>query len=328
MARLGVANIDAARTAACCRPALWPRLATCSIRPSPASRRPTRILIVGSNPRIEASLRQCAHPQALAHGAAADRADRRARRPDLSLRLSRRRARDAGRSGGRPPQLRREAERRQAPADHRRAGRVRAARTGSRCSSLAAQLAATVGAVKDGWNGFSVLHTAASRVGALDLGFVPGEGGLTARQMARWRRRRAVQSRRRRDRHRARRLRDLSGHPWRPRRAPRRRHPAGRDLHRKVRHLRQHGRPRADGEPRRLRARRGPRGLGDPARPVRRARPPPAVRLAQCAARRSSMRSIRISRRSTASQPAMWRRPSRRSPAIGGIRAARLSSAR
>ncbi len=38
--------------------------------------------------------------------------------------------------------------------------------------------------VKDGWNGFSVLHHAASRVGALDLGFVPGEGGLTAPQMA------------------------------------------------------------------------------------------------------------------------------------------------
>jgi NADH-quinone oxidoreductase subunit G len=29
-----------------------------------------------------------------------------------------------------------------------------------------------------------VLHSAASRVGALDLGFVPGQGGLTARQMA------------------------------------------------------------------------------------------------------------------------------------------------
>ena len=29
-----------------------------------------------------------------------------------------------------------------------------------------------------------MLHTAASRVGALDVGFVPGEGGLTARQMA------------------------------------------------------------------------------------------------------------------------------------------------
>ncbi|HYF56360.1 MAG TPA: NADH-quinone oxidoreductase subunit NuoG [Salinarimonas sp.] len=50
--------------------------------------------------------------------------------------------------------------------------------------SAAARLAREVGAVKDGWNGFAVLHTAASRVGALDLGFVPGEGGLTAREMA------------------------------------------------------------------------------------------------------------------------------------------------
>jgi NADH-quinone oxidoreductase subunit G len=50
--------------------------------------------------------------------------------------------------------------------------------------SMAAQLAQSVGAVAEGWNGFSVLHTAASRVGALDLGFVPGEGGLTAAPMA------------------------------------------------------------------------------------------------------------------------------------------------
>jgi NADH-quinone oxidoreductase subunit G len=49
--------------------------------------------------------------------------------------------------------------------------------------SMAARLAREVGAVTEGWNGFSVLHTAAARVGALDLGFVPGEGGLTAAQM-------------------------------------------------------------------------------------------------------------------------------------------------
>jgi NADH-quinone oxidoreductase subunit G len=30
-----------------------------------------------------------------------------------------------------------------------------------------------------GWNGYNVLHTAAARVGGLDLGFVPGEGGLS-----------------------------------------------------------------------------------------------------------------------------------------------------
>ncbi len=38
--------------------------------------------------------------------------------------------------------------------------------------------------VKDGWNGFNVLHSAASRVGGLDLGLVPGEGGLDALAMA------------------------------------------------------------------------------------------------------------------------------------------------
>ena len=49
---------------------------------------------------------------------------------------------------------------------------------------MAAKAAVSVGAIKDGWNGFSVLHTAASRVGALDIGFVPGQGGKTATEMA------------------------------------------------------------------------------------------------------------------------------------------------
>ncbi|MDQ0468897.1 NADH-quinone oxidoreductase subunit NuoG [Labrys wisconsinensis] len=51
--------------------------------------------------------------------------------------------------------------------------------------ALAAKAALAAGAVKEGWNGFSVLHTAAARVGGLDLGFVPGEGGLDAAAMAR-----------------------------------------------------------------------------------------------------------------------------------------------
>jgi NADH-quinone oxidoreductase subunit G len=50
--------------------------------------------------------------------------------------------------------------------------------------SLAAKAAGVLGVVKDGWNGFAVLHNAASRVGALDIGFVPGEGGLDASAMA------------------------------------------------------------------------------------------------------------------------------------------------
>ncbi len=39
------------------------------------------------------------------------------------------------------------------------------------------KLAEELGIVKDGWNGFNVLHRAASRVGALDAGFVPQKGG-------------------------------------------------------------------------------------------------------------------------------------------------------
>ncbi|MES2035632.1 MAG: NADH-quinone oxidoreductase subunit NuoG, partial [Pseudomonadota bacterium] len=46
-----------------------------------------------------------------------------------------------------------------------------------------AGLAQTYGVVRDGWNGWNVLHSAAARVGGLDLGFLPGEGGLTALEM-------------------------------------------------------------------------------------------------------------------------------------------------
>jgi len=49
--------------------------------------------------------------------------------------------------------------------------------------SLAAKAAQALGAIAEGWNGFGVIHTAAARVGALDLGFVPGEGGLDAAAM-------------------------------------------------------------------------------------------------------------------------------------------------
>lgn len=49
--------------------------------------------------------------------------------------------------------------------------------------ALAAKAAMAVGALKDNWNGFSVLHTAASRVGALDIGFVPGANGLDVKAM-------------------------------------------------------------------------------------------------------------------------------------------------
>ena len=47
----------------------------------------------------------------------------------------------------------------------------------------AAKLAAGIGAIKDGWNGFGVLQSTASRVGALDIRFAPGGKGLTLEQM-------------------------------------------------------------------------------------------------------------------------------------------------
>jgi NADH-quinone oxidoreductase subunit G len=50
---------------------------------------------------------------------------------------------------------------------------------GAAVLSLAAKAAMAMGAVKPdiGWNGFSVLHTAAARVAGLDLGLVPDKGG-------------------------------------------------------------------------------------------------------------------------------------------------------
>jgi NADH-quinone oxidoreductase subunit G len=55
---------------------------------------------------------------------------------------------------------------------------------GARVAALAARVTVEIGAVSDIWNGYSVLHYAASRVGALDIGFVPDEGAKTALQMA------------------------------------------------------------------------------------------------------------------------------------------------
>ena len=55
---------------------------------------------------------------------------------------------------------------------------------GKAIASLAARAALDLGAVKDGWNGYSVLHAAASRVGGLDIGLVPGAGGISAQEMA------------------------------------------------------------------------------------------------------------------------------------------------
>jgi NADH-quinone oxidoreductase subunit G len=54
---------------------------------------------------------------------------------------------------------------------------------GAAVASLAAQIVSQQGAGRN-WNGYNVLHTAASRVGALDMGFTPGPRGLGAPAMA------------------------------------------------------------------------------------------------------------------------------------------------
>lgn len=54
---------------------------------------------------------------------------------------------------------------------------------GQAIAANAAKLAQAVGAVSGDWNGFAVLHTAAARVGGLEVGFVPGEGGLSVSGM-------------------------------------------------------------------------------------------------------------------------------------------------
>src|SRR5258706_569679 len=62
---------------------------------------------------------------------------------------------------------------------------------GAAILKLAAKIAGDTGMIgpagthaEGGWNGFNILHTAASRVAALDLGFLPGAGGRAAARIA------------------------------------------------------------------------------------------------------------------------------------------------
>jgi NADH-quinone oxidoreductase subunit G len=48
---------------------------------------------------------------------------------------------------------------------------------GAQVLAAVRKIAEAGGLLREGWNGFNVLHTAAARVGGLDLGFVPGPGG-------------------------------------------------------------------------------------------------------------------------------------------------------
>jgi len=74
---------------------------------------------------------------------------------------------------------------------------------GAQVLAAARRLAEAANMVREDWNGFNVLHAAASRVGGLDIGFVPGPGGRDRDAISRLRQRRdrgGLPARRRRDR--------------------------------------------------------------------------------------------------------------------------------
>ena len=48
---------------------------------------------------------------------------------------------------------------------------------GAAVLDLARRVADRTGMITNEWNGYNILHRAASRVGGLDLGFLPGAGG-------------------------------------------------------------------------------------------------------------------------------------------------------
>ncbi len=139
-----------------------------------------------------------------------------------------------------------------------------------------------------------VLHTAAARVGGMDIGFAHPDG-LAALDGARVIYNLGADE----VELQAGAFRRLSRQPRRPRRAPSRRHPAGRCLYRAVGHLRQSRGPTAAWLSRQLPAGRGQGGLGDPAGALGRARPDAALRHARGAAPADGARRIRTWARST-----------------------------
>jgi NADH-quinone oxidoreductase subunit G len=182
LSRLGSKNMDCRQDGSALDPA-WGR-ATYVFNPTIAAiEQADALLIVGSNPRREAAVfngrirkRWRAGPFAI--GLIGERADLTypyhylGAGPDSLAELA------AGR-GDFADRLKKAAR----PIVLLGAGATARA-DGAAVAALAAKAAVETGAIKDGWNGFAVLHHVASRVGGLDIGFVPGQGGLKAAEMA------------------------------------------------------------------------------------------------------------------------------------------------
>jgi NADH-quinone oxidoreductase subunit G len=54
---------------------------------------------------------------------------------------------------------------------------------GAAILAMLQKAAVALGVIKEGWNGFNILHNAAGRVGALDVCAIPGEGGMNTNAM-------------------------------------------------------------------------------------------------------------------------------------------------
>jgi NADH-quinone oxidoreductase subunit G len=178
--RLGSINIDARQDGSALDPA-WGRSSYLFNATIAGIERANALLIIGSNPRREAPvlnarIRKRWRAGNFPIGLVGEKADLTYTYDYLGAGAETL----AGLAGGKFGETLKKAER---PLVLIGAGAL-ARKDGAAIAAMAAKLAGEFGAVADGWNGFSVLHSAASRVGALDLGLVPGKGGQTAAQMA------------------------------------------------------------------------------------------------------------------------------------------------
>jgi NADH-quinone oxidoreductase subunit G len=179
MTRLGVRNLDA-RQDGCALDPKWGRATYLFNATIAGIEKADALLIVGSNPRREAAIvnariRKRWRAGKFPIGLIGEQVD--LTYPYDYLGAG---AESLARLGSQP--LGEQLKNAERPLVLLGAGAV-ARRDGAAIAALAARTAAEFGALNDGWNGFSVLHAAASRVGALDLGFVPGQVGLTAAEM-------------------------------------------------------------------------------------------------------------------------------------------------
>jgi NADH-quinone oxidoreductase subunit G len=176
LTRLGSANLDCRQDGAALDPK-WGRASYLFNATIPGIEEADGLMIIGANPRIEAPvlnarIRKRWRTGGLKIGVIGERAD-------LTY--------DYTYLGAGPETL--AGFMNHAPASLQRqiwlVGQGALARPdGAAILSAVAKAAVSTGALAEGWNGFSVLHTAASRVGGLDIGFVPGSGGLAAAAMA------------------------------------------------------------------------------------------------------------------------------------------------